>query len=238
MVNWETSTIVEILPLNVLLDLLEAFLRAMQPKRLPDSAGYALQFVILWFLGDLRVLCGKVFPSCERGNGMKSESKVRVILVGVGNLGRRFAQIIEEKHDELQARYGLDIRLVGVADSRGAAVDPDGLNGAAVAAIKHAGGSVADLSGVGRPAVTGLQMIESIDADILCEASPVNLDAGAEPGLSHVRLALEKGLHVSTPNKGPIVLAYRELMALAQRHDVQLQRGEWFMGLALMTRRL
>lgn len=30
---------------------------------------------------------------------MKSESSVRVILIGIGNLGRRFAQIITDKHD-------------------------------------------------------------------------------------------------------------------------------------------
>lgn len=154
---------------------------------------------------------------------MKSESKVRVLLIGVGNLGRRFSKILADKHEELLRRYGLDIRLVGVADSRGAAVAPNGLDGAAIAAIKEASGSVAELPEVGQPGMTGLELIDTVDADLLCEASPVNLDAGAEPGLSHVRHALEKGLHVSTPNKGPIVLAYRELTSLAQSGGVQLR---------------
>lgn len=160
---------------------------------------------------------------------MKSESKVRVLLIGVGNLGRRFSKILADKHDELLQRYGLDVRLVGVADSRGAAVAPDGLDGAAIAAIKEAGGNVAELPEVGRPGMTGLELIDTVtdsdavSADVLCEASPVNLDASAEPALSHIRLALEKGLHVSTPNKGPIVLAYRELTALAQSQGVRLR---------------
>ncbi|MFC2108120.1 homoserine dehydrogenase [Candidatus Bipolaricaulota bacterium] len=160
---------------------------------------------------------------------MNSVRTVRVLLVGVGNLGRRFAQLIADKREELLQRYGLDVRLVGVADFRGAAIAPDGLDGAAIAAVKEAGGSVADLPEAGRPGMTGLELIDTvthsdaIGADLLCEASPVNLDAGAEPGLSHVRRALEKGLHVSTPNKGPIVLAYRELTALAQRQGVQLR---------------
>lgn len=154
---------------------------------------------------------------------MNSVRIVRVLLVGVGNLGRRFAQIITDKHDELLKRYGLDIRLMGVADSKGAAIAPDGLDGSAIAAIKLEGKSVGRLPDVGRPGMTGLELINSAEADILCEASPVNLDAGAEPGLSHVRLALEKSLHVSTPNKGPIVLAYRELTALASEHGVQLR---------------
>ena len=160
---------------------------------------------------------------------MNSVQIVRVLLVGVGNLGRRFSKVLTDKHEELLRRYGLDVRLVGVADSRGAAVSPDGLDGAVIAAVKEAGGSVADLPEVGRPGMTGLELIDAVagsdavSADILCEASPVNLDTGAEPGLSHVRRALEKGLHVSTPNKGPIVLAYRELTALAQSQGVQLR---------------
>jgi len=154
---------------------------------------------------------------------MKSERLVRIVLVGAGNLGRRFAQVITDKHDELLRRYALDIRIVGIADSHGAAVNPDGLDGHVLAAIKNAGGSVGEFPEVGRPGMTGLELIDSTEADILCEAGPVNLNTAAEPGLSHVRHALKRGMHVSTPNKGPIVLAYRELTALAQVNGVQLR---------------
>ncbi|MGB2982552.1 MAG: homoserine dehydrogenase, partial [Candidatus Bipolaricaulia bacterium] len=77
--------------------------------------------------------------------------------------------------------------------------------------------------GVGRLGMTGLQLLEAVDADALCEASPVHIEAGAEPGLSHIRTALERGMHVVTPNKGPIVLAHRELVALAREHGVMLR---------------
>ena len=149
--------------------------------------------------------------------------EVRILLIGAGNLGRRFARMIAEKHDELHGRYGLDLRIVGVADSRGAVIDAAGLDGRAIAAIKETGGSVGDLHDVGRPGMSGLAMLETCDADILCEAGPVNLDAGGEPGLTHVRAALELGMHVTTPNKGPIVLAYRELTELAKRHGASLR---------------
>ncbi|MFC2078054.1 homoserine dehydrogenase [Candidatus Bipolaricaulota bacterium] len=154
---------------------------------------------------------------------MKDVRVVRLLLVGLGNLGRRFAGLIAERREDLLDRYGLDFRIVGAADSRGAAIDADGLDGAAIREAKEAGRSVAELPKVGRLGMTGLELIEAIDADALCEASPVNLDSGAEPGLSHVRRALEKGIHVSTPNKGPIVVAYRELTALARRQGVQLR---------------
>ena len=152
---------------------------------------------------------------------MNEERTVDVLLVGIGNLGRRFARLITEKQTMLRSQYGLRLRLVGAADSCGAAIAADGLDGMAIDRIKQRGGSVCELPEVGRPGMTGRALIEAVAADVLCEASPVHLDAGAEPGLSHVRAALEQGLHVSTPNKGPLVVAYRELIALAKAHGVR-----------------
>ncbi len=147
---------------------------------------------------------------------------VRIALIGAGNLGRRFSRIVMDKHEELISRYSLDLQLIGVADSGGAAIDPEGLDGHAIARIKERGGSVGELPDAGHPGMSGLELLDAVDADVLCEAGPVNLDANSEPGLSHVRRALEKGMHVSTPNKGPMVLAYQELVALAATNGVQL----------------
>ncbi len=154
---------------------------------------------------------------------MTSTGEIRLLLVGLGQLGRRFAKMIHDKGPDLRYRYGVDLRLVGAADSRGSAVNVNGLDGAALAAIKASGGGASDLPHDGRPGVTGLQLIEAVSADVLLEASPVHLNCGAQPGLTHVRSALEKGMHVITPNKGPIVLAYRELRRLASEHGVELR---------------
>jgi len=148
---------------------------------------------------------------------------IRLLLIGLGNLGWRFCDLLADKGPQVAARYGLQLTLVGAADSRGAASDPRGLDPASVSALKQAGGTVADLPGVGRRGQTGLDLIAQTEADLLCEASPVNLRQGAEPGLSHIRSGLERGLHVVTPNKGPLVLAYRELHDLAARRGVQLR---------------
>jgi len=149
--------------------------------------------------------------------------KIRIILIGLGNLGRRFCHLLSEKRDELIESFGLEFTLVAVADSKGAAVAPEGLDGRELAALKERGESVASLPDIGYPGMTGLQLLQTIDAEVLCEASPVNMAEGAEPGLSHIRTALMSGLHVVTPNKGPIVLAYKELVALAQENGVMLR---------------
>ncbi|MBN1179315.1 MAG: homoserine dehydrogenase [Anaerolineae bacterium] len=149
--------------------------------------------------------------------------EVRILLAGLGNLGRRFCDLLADKGALVDARYGLRLALVGAADSRGAAYDPGGLDPAAVSALKLAGETVGRLPGAGRVGWRAAELIAAAEADVLCEASPVNLEQGGEPGLTHVRTALARGMHVATPNKGPLVLAYGELHDLAARHGAQLR---------------
>ena len=148
---------------------------------------------------------------------------VRILLVGLGNLGRRFCDILVEKRPQLEADLGLRLSVVGAADSRGAAYDEKGLDPAQLSAIKEAGRSVADYPDVGSTTQTAGDLVAQGDADVLCEASPVNLNQGAEPGLTYIRTALKRGMHVVTPNKGPLVVAYGELHNLAEQHGVQLR---------------
>lgn len=148
---------------------------------------------------------------------------VRLLLVGLGNLGRRFCGIVPEREVLLSERYGLRLVLVGAADSRGAACDPMGLDMAAVAALKRGGGTIGHYPGVGRVGWEALDLVKTCEADVLLEASPVNLDRGAEPALSCIRLAMHKGMHVVTPNKGPLVVAFRELHELARSQGVSLR---------------
>ncbi len=149
--------------------------------------------------------------------------EIRFLLVGVGNLGRRFCELLTTKDALLRERYGLDLRLVGAADSRGTAYASAGLDLETVVQLKGEGRSVADYPGSGRPGETALALVQAAEADLLLEASPVNLQAGAEPGLSCIRTAMRKGMDVSTPNKGPLVVAFRELHALAGACGVKLR---------------
>jgi len=62
-------------------------------------------------------------------------------------------------------------------------------------------------------------MVTAAPAEILVDASPTNLKNG-EPGMSCVRYALSHGQHVVAACKGPLVLAYEELMAMARQAGV------------------
>jgi homoserine dehydrogenase len=138
----------------------------------------------------------------------------RLVLAGLGNVGRSLLELLLSQADLLRDRYGLALVVVGAADSGGAALAQAGLDPAAILAAKRAGSSVASLAGAGRPGLTAAAMLQKAEADLLLESTLTNLRDG-QPGLDLMRAALGRGMHVVSANKGPIVLAYDELHALA-----------------------
>jgi len=149
--------------------------------------------------------------------------EVRLTMIGLGNLGWRFCGIILDKTPYLQERFGLKLNLVGAVDSRGGAYNPRGLDLQRIIALKTAGDTIAHYPQYGRWGWNAVDLVEHTEADVLLEASPVNLQEGAEPGLTCIRTALRKGMHVVTPNKGPLVVAFDELHALAVAHHVKIR---------------
>ncbi|HEU5098904.1 MAG TPA: homoserine dehydrogenase [Roseiflexaceae bacterium] len=138
----------------------------------------------------------------------------RLILAGLGNVNRSLLSILLSQEALLAERYGLAFSVVGAADTGGAAIDPAGLDLAALLAAKRAGASAASLPHVGRPGVSALDLARSLDADALLEATPVNLRDG-QPGLDVVRAALGRGIACVLANKGPLALAYAELAGMS-----------------------
>jgi homoserine dehydrogenase len=99
--------------------------------------------------------------------------------------------------------------VTAVADSTGAAIDPDGLDPESVLSRKSARGSVG-----------GADPEDALGAeyDVLVEATPTTLD-DAEPGFSHVRQALDRDRHVVLANKGPVAERYGEVRRLEDESE-------------------
>ncbi len=148
--------------------------------------------------------------------------KARLLLIGVGNVGRRFLELIVCKQDMLRHRLGLDLVVVGVADRSGAATNPAGLYPQQVVTLKEQGQGVAEYPAWGQPGLSALEMVQASEADLLLEASPANLKDG-QPALGCVEKALSKRMHVVMANKAPLVLAFPRLLNLAKGSGVQLR---------------
>jgi homoserine dehydrogenase len=99
----------------------------------------------------------------------------------------------------------------------GGAVDPSGIDLLTAVDTYGSGGSLDELSAI-PPPDDSLLFLHACPADVLIELTPLNLKDG-EPAISHVRTALEKGMHVVSANKGPLAFAYRELRDLAASQE-------------------
>ena len=126
-------------------------------------------------------------------------------------------RLLIAKETELRRRYDVRWRLSGVATRRaGWVADPEGLNPLAL------------LNGhwpqrTGREVLPNLtEWLDRSRADVFFETSSLD-PQGGQPAIEHLRAALQHGAHAVSANKGPVVHAYAELLALAR------ERGKSFL---------
>ena len=145
---------------------------------------------------------------------------IRCIIVGYGFLGKRLAR-------ELAAGKIEGVKLVGIASSKGYIYRDEGLT---YDNLPERIDQARDFKEA--PAT---EMISKEFADLLVELTPTNIEDG-EPGLSHIKQALEEGMDVVTANKGPIALAFEELSSLAdERGSLLLYEATVGGGLPLIS---
>jgi len=142
--------------------------------------------------------------------------KLNVIIVGFGFIGRELVKAFHDKVDEIR-RIDKDFKVVGASDSKGYLYNDWGLDLKRLSSIKR----LSDYSADYREGGSTEELIESGNVDLMVEATPTNIKDG-EPGLTFIRKALSKGIHVVTSNKGPLVVAFKELTSLAEKKDCHL----------------
>lgn len=145
---------------------------------------------------------------------------VKTALLGLGNVNRSLLQILIDRQEQIASDYNLHFAIIAVADSSGIAVNDSGFDYKSLLDLKSSGRKVSALkewiSGVAAESIT-----DHCQADLLVEASPVNLQTG-QPGLQATKLALKKGWKVVLANKGPLVMAFDELMSIKEKSKAKL----------------
>jgi homoserine dehydrogenase len=126
-------------------------------------------------------------------------------------------RLLIAKETELRRRYDVRWRLTGVATRRsGWVADPDGLNPLALL------NSHWPTQPLGGPAQNVAEWLDRSRGDIFFETSSLDPQSG-QPATDHLKAALLHGAHAISANKGPVVHAYDELVALAR------ERGKRFL---------
>lgn len=135
---------------------------------------------------------------------------MRVFICGFGTVGQGFAEVLAARRQFFTDRFGRDVRIVGVMDSKTYRVDPEGIDPMELVSTKQS------TRRVGEDTYTeSTEVLDMVDYDILVEVSPTDVKTGGV-GLVNIHHALEKGKDVITVNKGPLALRFRELTELAR----------------------
>ena len=165
-----------------------------------------------------------------------SPARLDLVLVGFGNVSRRFVRLLRERAAHLLSTDDLTWRVIGIVTRRhGAASNLDGLDVDKALSLAESGRQLDQLHDVGAnpagPGETrttntfiGQILADALRADparhlVMVETSVLDIGSG-QPAISHVRTALLNRAHVITANKGPVAFAYRELAALAHAQDL------------------
>lgn len=146
---------------------------------------------------------------------------MRLIVIGFGVVGQSFAKLLLSRSADLYSKHGIKPRVVACVDNGGSAVAPAGLDLQCLLDAKRVKGTVGAYN-AGNGKFAPLQLIESVDAEVVLECTPTNLTDG-EPGTSHIITAMRTGKHVISVNKGPLALAFPSLIELANYNGVMFR---------------
>jgi homoserine dehydrogenase len=149
---------------------------------------------------------------------------MKLALIGFGVVGQGLVEILRDKADQLRAQNGFEAQIVAVVTrSRGTLYRPQGLDNSALLAAIAKGhlNHYPNTAGLRRDQDM-LSLVRDSNADVVVEVSPTNLQTG-QPALDACYAAFESGKHVVLANKGPIVVAYSELIERAQQAGKMLR---------------
>ncbi len=142
---------------------------------------------------------------------------MRIILMGMGVVGQAFLELLELEKADLYRKYGLHPVVVAAADSKSMVYNSRGLDVRRLLNHKRSKGTLHGFP----DEVRGMDLVRDVEAEVVIEVTPSNFRTG-EPGISHLRSALQTGKHVITANKGPLALEMPALVEMFQHKGLRL----------------
>lgn len=155
--------------------------------------------------------------------------QIRLAVIGLGNVGRRFLELVSSKRELIQHRFGLDLVVTAAGDTSGGADYFRALDIPTILELKASGKGMAAYPQHGRGEMNMVELVRGCEADVLVENTLTNVVDG-EPGLAIMRAAIQRKMHVVTANKGPLVVAYQDLFALAKQQGVKIHHSATVAG--------
>ena len=147
---------------------------------------------------------------------------MNLAIIGYGGVGKALVRLLHMQRDLLK-KDDLAIRVSYVVDYYGGIYCPDGINLEELIAFTEKEPDITEFPG-GSQALTVSHIADDPSVDLAVIMTPTNKETG-KPGVDYVRQLLSAKKDVVISDKGPIMLYYAELSALAAENHVQLGIG-------------
>ncbi len=140
--------------------------------------------------------------------------QISISIMGFGNVGQAFANLLLAKQSVFKNDYDVELTVTGIyTKNHGTAINSGGVNLKRALEFISQGTSLTNLSEASQ-VFNPDNFINDNSAEIFIECTPLNPFDG-QPALNYNRMALNRGKHVVTANKGPLVYGFTELSKLA-----------------------
>lgn len=152
----------------------------------------------------------------------------KIALIGFGTVGQGLCEILLDKEEYLNEKYGFDWQIVAVSDPvKGSVYCPDGLNVSKLLKLASDGISLDKYEckcdkAKAQYGWDALKTIRESNADTVCELAFTNVETG-QPAIDHCKAAFETGKNIVTSNKGPAAVDFAGMQSLAEKHNVKFK---------------
>jgi len=157
-----------------------------------------------------------------------SHQRVSLLVMGKGTVGRELLDQIERQRDLLRRAHDIDVRLVGLADTKRLVFDAEGIDLAAWS--DRLDDAPSEAAPVGGPVTT--EALEKLRRTSV----PILVDVTAAEGMEALYIeAFRRGIHVVAANKKPLTIPMTERDALlrAARSSYRAYEYETTVGASL-----
>ncbi len=145
--------------------------------------------------------------------------EINLVIIGFGVIGKGFAEVLADKHDFLRANYGVDLKVTAICERDGSVVCKKGIDLDNVVELSLNNNLKAHENWT---TLKSLDVINKIRSDIVLELTPSNIETG-QPGLTHIKESLKRGMCVVTSNKAPLAVEFSQLQKLAKNSGAELR---------------
>ncbi|MBY9007368.1 MAG: homoserine dehydrogenase [Candidatus Lokiarchaeota archaeon] len=137
---------------------------------------------------------------------------VKIGLIGKGNVGSCFLELLKKKENYLHKEYNLRIIVIAIYEYDGALINEKGLDLDKIISLKERFREHKDWKDNIKP----IDSMQKINLDLCIDTTPTNPDTG-KPALNHIIDALNNHIDVISSSKGPFYLKYKEIHELAKK---------------------